>query len=108
VHSEELKLTPRRDGILTFTPFINLPSRQLTDYYQLIKNPRSLKAVQKSINGQRGRDAATGQTLFKSWDALAEDMSLIWQNARLYNEDGSEIYELAGELEVSLFQMSRP
>ena len=28
-------------------------------------------------------------------------MGLIWRNAREYNEDGSEIFELAGELEVS-------
>jgi hypothetical protein len=27
-------------------------------------------------------------------------MSLICRNAREYNEDGSEIFELAGELEV--------
>jgi hypothetical protein len=28
-------------------------------------------------------------------------MGYIWRNAREYNEDGSEIFKLAGELEVS-------
>ena len=27
-------------------------------------------------------------------------MNLLWENARLYNEDGSDISALAGELEV--------
>jgi hypothetical protein len=29
-------------------------------------------------------------------------MSFIWRNAKDYNEDGSEMFDLAGQLEVSL------
>lgn len=29
-------------------------------------------------------------------------MSYIWRNAQEYNEDGSEIFELAAELKVSI------
>ncbi|KAF2835544.1 Bromodomain-containing protein [Patellaria atrata CBS 101060] len=83
-----------------FTPFVNLPPRSLTDYYALIKNPVSLRGVQKRIRGQHGRSAPSGITDFKSWNALEEEMSVIWRNARAYNEDGSDIYILAGELET--------
>lgn len=87
-------------GAIIFTAFINLPPRSLTDYYQLIKQPMSLKGVQKKVRGQRGRDAATGKTDLKSWQALENEMSLIWTNAREYNQDGSPLFNLAGELET--------
>ena len=60
----------------------------------------SLAAVKKKVQGVVGRDQPTGHTLFKSWDSLANTMSLIWKNARDYNEDGSDIYNVSLELEV--------
>lgn len=84
-----------------FQPFLNLPTRALKDYYQLIKDPMSLAAIKKKVQGVVGRDAPTGHTLFKSWDAFENAMSLVWSNARIYNEDGSELYNLSLELEVS-------
>lgn len=91
-------------GALIFTAFINLPPRSLTDYYQLIKQPMSLKGVQKKVRGQRGRDAATGKTDLKSWQALEDEMSLIWTNAREYNQDGSDLFNLAAELETFFYK----
>ncbi|KZM18563.1 uncharacterized protein EKO05_0002340 [Ascochyta rabiei] len=82
-----------------FQPFVNLPTRALKDYYQLIKDPMSLSAIKKKVQGVVGRDAPTGHTLFKSWDAFENAMSLVWKNARIYNEDGSELYNLSLELE---------
>jgi hypothetical protein len=32
-------------------------------------------------------------------------VSFVWRNAKDYNEDGSEMYELAGQLEVGLGTM---
>lgn len=87
-------------GLQIFIPFHNLPSRSLKDYYQLIKDPMSLFAIQKKVRGVVGREAPTGHTLFKSWDAFESAFSLIWKNARIYNEDGSDIYNLSLELEV--------
>lgn len=78
-----------------------LPSRKLEDYYKFIKYPVSLKGVRKRINGEHGRNERTGITDYKSWDAFEEDVSFIWRNARDYNEDGSEMFELAGQFEVS-------
>lgn len=82
-----------------FTPFHFLPPRSLTDYYQVIKYPVSLKAVQKRVRGQHGRAPATHVSDFQSWDALDEELSYVWSNCREYNEDGSDMYNLAGEFE---------
>jgi hypothetical protein len=87
-------------GLPIFAPFVNLPSRSLKDYYALIRDPMSLAAVKKKVQGVVGREQATGHTLFKSWDSLENAMVLIWKNARDYNEDGSEIYNVSIELEV--------
>ena len=101
-------LTPSSQGLQIFLPFQNLPSRSLKDYYQLIKDPMSLAAIQKKVRGVIGREAPTGHTLCKSWDAFEDAFSLIWKNARIYNEDGSDIYNLSLELEVrSLFLLPR-
>ena len=83
-------------------PFLNLPPRKLNDYYALIKKPVSLKGIQKRVRGVHGRHETTGQTDFPSWSAFDDEVSLIWRNAREYNEDGSEISVLAGKLEVSV------
>ncbi|KAF2806063.1 Bromodomain-containing protein [Mytilinidion resinicola] len=82
-----------------FQPFINLPNRSLKDYYQTIKTPMSLMGVKKKVQGVRGREPATGFTDLKSWKAFEDEMSLIWRNAKAYNEDGSDIFNLAVEFE---------
>jgi hypothetical protein len=66
----------------------------------VIKHPVCLKSVQKGIRGIRGRDKPIEGSFFRSWQAFEEEVSYIWNNARQYNEDGSEIYLLAGKLEV--------
>jgi len=83
-----------------YTPFANLPTRKLEDYYKAITHPVSLKKVAKQTKGIHGRNEVTGVTDFKTWDAFAEEVSFIWRNARHYNEDGSDIYLLANDLEV--------
>ncbi|KAL6712093.1 hypothetical protein ACN47E_003136 [Coniothyrium glycines] len=91
-------------GVQIFLPFLNLPPRSLKDYYALIREPMSLSAVQKKVRGVVGREAPTGQTLYKSWDAFEKSFSMIWSNARIYNEDGSDIYTLSQELEDVFFE----
>lgn len=60
----------------------------------------SIKSVQKRTRGQHGRASPTGVSDFKTWDAFEEEFSYVWKNAREYNEDGSEMYELANDFEV--------
>lgn len=71
----------------------------MRDYYAVIKEPRCLKGVMKRVNGWHGRTEQTHVTDFKSWDAFEEEVAKIWQNAHHYNEDGSQIYELADSFE---------
>jgi hypothetical protein len=59
----------------------------------------SLTAVRKRARGQHGRGAATTQSDFRTWDAFADEVSYIWRNARDYNEDGSDMFNLSVELE---------
>ena len=80
-------------------PFLNLPTRKLTDYYHLIKTPESLKRIEKKVRGVQGRDDPTGISMFKGWSHYEDHVSLIWRNAHQYNEDGSEISNLADTLE---------
>ncbi len=58
--------------------------------------------MQKQVRGIKGRDKPTGVSFFKGWQSFEDEVSCIWNNARHYNEDGSEIFELAGEIEVSI------
>jgi hypothetical protein len=92
----------KRSGQEVSYPFVNLPSRKLVDYFALIKHPVSLRALEKMVKGVQGRNEPTGVSLFKSWKEFEDEVSYIWKNARQYNEDGSEITELARQLEVSL------
>ncbi len=36
----------------------------------------------------------------QDWDALAREVRLIWDNAKEYNQEGSDIYNMAENLEV--------
>ena len=60
----------------------------------------SLKKLWRAVKGMHGRQGATGVSDFKSWAAMEEKTSLLWTNAFYYNEEGSEISELAKELKV--------
>ncbi|KAI0200883.1 Bromodomain-containing protein [Astrocystis sublimbata] len=88
-----------------FEPFIFLPPRTLKDYYEVIAEPLSLKGLQKQIRGQHGRLEATWVSDFKGWAAFEDQASLIWKNAYHYNEDGSEIFSMAQELEESFQEL---
>jgi hypothetical protein len=59
-----------------------------------------LKSAQKAVRGIKGREKPTGATLLRSWQAFEDEVSYVWNNAREYNEDGSEISEWASKLEV--------
>ncbi|KAI5467456.1 hypothetical protein BGZ63DRAFT_27560 [Mariannaea sp. PMI_226] len=83
-----------------FEAFINLPPRSLKDYFKVISDPLSIKKLQRMVRGSHGRAGVSGVSDFKTWAAFAEKSKLLWTNAYFYNEEGSEIYALAQELEV--------
>jgi hypothetical protein len=91
-----------RDEFPMFLPFLKLPTRDdLPDYYKVVSNPIDLTSLRKRIRGVRGKQAATGISEFKTWAAFEEEASYLWRNAFHYNEDGSDIFVLAKELQVS-------
>lgn len=77
-----------------------MPPRALKDYYRMISDPLSLKKLQKMVKGVHGRGDVSGVSQFKSWAAFEEKAKLLWENAYFYNEEGSDIFELAQDLEV--------
>lgn len=91
----------RRDDFPAFQPFIDLPSKvDYEDYYKVIARPVSLKTLKKGVRGVKGKNAATGKSLYETWTAFEKEASFIWENAFKYNEDGSDISVLALEFKV--------
>ncbi|WKT39779.1 Bromodomain [Fusarium oxysporum f. sp. vasinfectum] len=82
-----------------FEAFINLPPRSLKEYFKVISDPMSIRKLQKAVKGFHGRGGSTGVSDFKSWAAFEEKAKLLWTNAYFYNEEGSEIYLVAQDLE---------
>lgn len=58
------------------------------------------------VKGTLSRTDTPGVSYFKTWPAFEEKAKLLWENAYYYNEEGSEIYELAQDLEVRLMDDS--
>ncbi|KAK0660897.1 Protein polybromo-1 [Lasiodiplodia hormozganensis] len=88
------------EGLQIYQPFVNLPNRSLKEYYATINTPMSLNQVLKRIRGWINREHGfSGTSDFKNWQQLEECARLIWENAREFNEDGSDMYNLAGEFE---------
>ncbi|CCU76933.1 Bromodomain containing protein [Blumeria hordei DH14] len=84
---------------VTFEPFITLPSRkEYKDYYNIITHPVALKDLQRAVRGIRLK--TPGISEFKTWSAFEGEASYIWKNAFLYNEDNSEIFKLAREMQL--------
>ncbi|KAK4229721.1 hypothetical protein QBC38DRAFT_358705, partial [Podospora fimiseda] len=100
---EELIRTPTTADPY-FINFINLPSRTYKHYFAMVLNPLSLKGLQKRVKGIQGRKPPTGISEFKSWAAFEDTTSLIWTNARFYNEEDSDLYNEAGELKDRFYE----
>jgi ATP-dependent helicase STH1/SNF2 len=76
---------------LIIGPFVDLvPKRDYRDYYELIKNPISMKMIEKRIKKEE----------YSSLSDFKKDVQLLCGNAKTYNEDGSMIYEDAVTIEV--------
>lgn len=92
--------------ITTFEDFVELPPKDLKDYYAVIQDPRSLQTLWEQVQGiDIGKKSApTGVSKFSNWDEFEAEASIIWANAFHYNEDDSEIFNLAKELEVFFYK----
>ena len=81
--------------LLPFFFFLLLPSppphfvSHLQEYYQLIDEPMSLSAIQFRLRARR----------YSSLSQLVDDFKLVFRNARVFNEPGSNVLKTAAVLE---------
>lgn len=84
------------DGTVTrsiIEPFMKPPPKsQYPDYYVIIQNPIAMEMIKKKINREE----------YQSVKEFRDDIHLLCQNARTYNEDGSVLFQDANEIEVSM------
>jgi len=76
---------------LIIGPFVKLPpKRDWGDYYLIIQNPICMNDIWKKIKKEE----------YKSLGDLSKDMTLLCNNCRTFNEDGSILYSDANVMEV--------
>ncbi|KAJ5745304.1 hypothetical protein N7520_010486 [Penicillium odoratum] len=72
-------------------PFMKIPPRsQYPDYYMIIKNPIAIENIERKLK----RDD------YQSLKEFRDDVHLLCQNARTYNEDGSVLFQDANDIEA--------
>lgn len=78
--------------------FLTLPDREeYPDYYRVIPNPIDMETIHSKIqSGQYGTE-----------EEFIQDFETMFQNARHFNEEGSEIYEDSVTLEKALKKKRR-
>jgi chromatin structure-remodeling complex subunit RSC4 len=72
------------------------------DYYEVIQHPVSLRSIQKHVRSTDNKKNLTKSIAFPTWQSFEDEMEFVWRNAREFNEDGSEIFTLAGVLEARI------
>lgn len=81
-------------GRVLSDPFMKLPSRQkLPDYYEIIKKPVDIKKIMQRIEDGKYYD----------FTELEKDFVQLCQNAQIYNEETSLIYEDSIQLQSIFF-----
>ena len=88
-----------RDGLEPVGMFMEKPSRKdYPDYYEVIAHPIDMNTINERIR--------SGYYKTSEIDFI-DDMKLMFSNCRLYNEEGSQIYEDANVLERVLMNKAK-
>lgn len=91
---KDLRKVKDKDGNSLVAPFERLPDKIVVpDYYQIITNPIALDSIKTKAKRKK----------YQTVDQALSDLELMFENAKLYNEDDSEVFEAA----VSLQQQAR-
>jgi len=86
------------DGIQPIGVFLEKPSRkEYPDYYDIITEPMDMNMI----------DAKIKNMSYQTEEELLADCKLMFSNCRLYNEEGSAIYEDANVLEKVLLAKAK-
>ncbi|KAL7793135.1 hypothetical protein V8C37DRAFT_378557 [Trichoderma ceciliae] len=87
---KEIRKVRDKDGNPLVAPFERLPDKMIVpDYYQIIANPIALDNIKKKAKRKK----------YQTVDQAVSDLELMFDNAKLYNEDDSEVYEAAVKLQ---------
>lgn len=77
--------------------FMDLVSkRDYPVYYTMIQNPIAMKIIKKRIHS----------SYYKTVSQFRDDFHLMFNNARIFNEEGSFVYQDADEMQVCIFATS--
>lgn len=77
-------------GRMRILHFEKLPDKaELPDYYEAVRNPIALDTIKKKHKRKK----------YQTLDQALQDLELMFENAKQYNEEGSEVYEDAVELQ---------
>lgn len=77
-------------GELLILPFEKLPDKQANpSYYAAISNPMALDTIKKKAKRKK----------YRTVDDVHKDIEIMFENAKRYNEKGSDIYKDAVELQ---------
>lgn len=78
------------EGDMKILPFERLPDKsELPDYYQEIKNPIAMDTIKKKAKRKK----------YHSVEQALKDLELMFENAKLYNVEDSEVYQFAVDLQ---------
>lgn len=85
------------DGEVAVEPFLQLPDEEeYPEYYDVIRQPISLAEIKSKIDSKEYR------TVYD----MEEDLVLMIDNARTFNESGSFVYEAAGKVLDRFYALS--
>jgi protein polybromo-1 len=78
-----LTLSDKQGRLLSPLFRVLLTAKELPDYYEIISNPIDLKTIASKIRSGS----------YKSWAAFDEDIQLLVNNCKKFNEPSSQIYK---------------
>jgi len=84
-----LKQLQKNPNAYAFLEPVNWKELKLVTYPKMIKNPMDLGTVEKKL----------GDSKYETTEDFRRDVDQIWQNAHIFNQEGSEIYDVASLLQ---------
>jgi hypothetical protein len=88
--SKSLKSLSRMPQAGPFLVPVDWKALQLPTYPKIVKKPMDLGTISQKLEASR----------YPTVEAFVSDVMLVWSNARAFNTEGSDIYELAMQLEA--------
>lgn len=95
---QEITKLKRDNGTLLALYFLEKPSRTIfPDYYQVIPQPISLKEIQTKLK----------QGEYHYFESIELDFALMSNNARIFNTEDSEVFQLCESVRAEFYKKSQ-